>query len=77
MAARVYWVLNGLVESPKCLNEKCNNRLDNAKFTVTKKKQPCYCSLNCLNTCKTHIKRVNETKYRNCIDDKDYWKKIE
>ena len=76
MTARIYWILNGLTDSPKCLNEKCSNNLDNKAFDVTKKNQPSYCSTYCLCTCKKHILKSKLTKQNHADNDKEYWKKL-
>lgn len=77
MTARVYWVLNGLTESPKCLNDKCNRRLDNKEFNVTRSVQPQYCSCKCVNESTLRLERSNETRRIRSKNDVDYWNKIE
>ena len=77
MATRIYWILNGLVEAPRCMNENCKKKILHRKFDPTKQSQPQYCSHHCLNTSSLHTAHANAKKFENAKIDKDYWKKRE
>ena len=77
MTTRVYWVLKGLVEAPRCFNECCNKRIVHKTFDYTKEHNPIYCSLMCNNTSSMHIVKASRTRKKRAIEDKDYQKRIE
>ena len=77
LTTRVYWVLKGLVEAPRCFNERCNKRIVHKTFDYTKQHNPIYCSLMCNNTSSMHIVKASRTRKKRAIEDKDQQKRIE
>ena len=77
LKSRIYWVLNGLIESPRCLNDKCKRPLNNKQFDPLSFDQPIYCSRMCLSQSSINIEKVKKTKEKHANDDIGYWKKIE
>ena len=75
-ATRVYWVLNGLEEAPRCQNADCRKPLSKT-FDCTKNSNPMYCSIACSNASHQHTSASSSTKHRHAIEDKQYWGKIE
>lgn len=77
LPTRVYWVLNGLVEAPRCMNKACNAKLVHKSFNAAQAKQPQYCCLKCSNTCESRIERSQATKQQHAADDPEFWSRAE
>lgn len=77
LATRVYWVLKGLVEAPRCANINCNKQLVGKKLDVTKPSQRCYCSFHCMNTSSLHAAHANATKNKRFDEDSSFWIEVE
>ena len=77
LTTRVYWVLKGLVEAPRCANINCNKQLVGKKLDVTKPSQKCYCSFYCMNTSSLHIAHANAAKNKRFEEDSNFWADVE
>lgn len=76
LATRVYWILNGLEEAPRCANPECGAKISKS-FSVLAKKNPKYCSVKCANICRERLAHVAVSRKTHASEDLGYWQKIE
>lgn len=63
LTERIFWILNGLEDFPKCKNTKCNMPLTNKKsFRGLILGYKCYCSKHCANSDQIQIAKSKETR---------------
>ena len=60
-STRIYWILNGITEFPKCANPECSNTLEHQNAKALTGYANCFCSVRCAHRCKEIKEKIKAT----------------